>query len=349
MYWLLLPFSLIYGIIIIIRNKLFDWNIIKSHKFNIPIISVGNITVGGTGKTPHIEYLINLLNKNYSITTISRGYGRKTKGFINVQPQHNVLEVGDEPLQIKQKFKNINVIVDEKRVHAINKIIPFNTKNNIILLDDAYQHRFVKAGLNILLMDYKKLITNDFLIPTGRLREPSYESKRADLIIVTKCPNTLTKEQKIKIGKSINIKPHQQLFFSKFEYGNLTPIFNEKESINIQSLTKTNVLVITGIANPKQLYNKLKSENIIFEKIEFSDHHNFTKSDIDNITNKFNNIENDNKIIICTEKDAVRLVSHKDVLTINKLPIYSLPINVNFIESSSTFDNKIIHYIKSNI
>jgi tetraacyldisaccharide 4'-kinase len=344
MYWILLPFALIYGLIIVIRNKLFDKGFIKSHKFNIPIINVGNITVGGTGKTPHIEYLIDILKDKYSLATISRGYGRKTKGYINVQTNANALNVGDEPLQIKQKFNTVKVIVDEKRVNAINKI---NKDVDIILLDDAYQHRHVTPGLNILLINYNRLITNDFMLPAGRLREPAYEKKRADIIIISKCPDNITPIQKDIIKNKINPSKYQKLLFSGFKYKNPISIFNPDVHKNINELKNLSVLVVTGIANPQPLYSMLEENNINITKLRFNDHHNFSDSDIHKIIKTYNAIPNDDKIIICTEKDTVRLLSYKNVDDIKQLPIYHIPVTVDFFEDNLIFNDLISNYINN--
>lgn len=350
MYWYLTPLSLLYGLIVVIRNKFFDWGWIESKKFSIPVISVGNISVGGTGKTPHIEYLINLLIKNHSITTISRGYGRKTKGFVEVEPKSIARDVGDEPLQIKCKFNNTTVIVDEKRVHAIDKLINDNRVSDVILLDDAYQHRHVKPGLNILLIDYNRPITKDFMMPVGRLREPAYNSDRADVVIVTKCPSDMSIMDIGIMQKELNLFPYQRLFFSTFKYNNLNPVFgNQIDYKSIEDLKDISVLVVTGIANPKPLYNKLEQINAKLTKLTFSDHHEFTKSDLNKVVNNYEVIKDKNKVIVCTEKDAVRLKTSNVPDSLVKLPIYSLPIEVTFLNSEELDFNEVINnYINSN-
>lgn len=348
MHWYLYPFSLIYGAVVQFRNKFFDWGWIESKKFNIPVISVGNITVGGTGKTPHIEYLLNVIDDKYSAAIISRGYKRKTKGYIEVKTQSNVSEVGDEPLQIKRKFKNSIVIVDEKRVHAIEKITIENTNIDVVLLDDAYQHRYVKPGLNILLVDYNRPITKDFIFPVGRLREPAFNRNRADVVIVTKCPDDMSPIDIRIMQNELNLFPYQSLFFSSLRYNNLKAVFSKKNSYNkIEDLKGVSVLVVTGIANPKPLHDKLKNVGANIFKLSFSDHHEFSQSDLNRISNSFKSIEDKNKVIVCTEKDAVRLKTAGVKKSITNLPFYSLPIEVVILNcEESEFKEIIMNYIR---
>jgi len=332
MHWYLFPFSFLYYILVQSRNKFFDWEWIKSKKFQIPIISIGNISVGGTGKTPHIEYLISILNDKYTIGTISRGYKRKTHGYNEVTSKSTANEVGDEPLQIKQKFKNTLVIVDEKRVHAVEKLITDKKIPQVILLDDAYQHRYITPGLNILLTDYTKPISKDYMLPVGRLREPAQNSHRADIVIVTKCPEFLNPIDFRIMGKELNLFPYQNLFFTTFKYNNLKPVFgNQSKYKNISELSGVETLIVTGIANPDPIYRKLVYEGAILTKVAFPDHHEFKLSDIQKIIAAYNS--NKNKVIICTEKDAVRFKSGEFKKELSKLPLYSLPIEVSFLNN----------------
>ncbi len=333
MHWILLPFSIIYGIVVFIRNKLFDTGWIKSKSFDIPVINIGNISVGGTGKTPHTEYLISILNK-YKVAVVSRGYKRKTKGFVEASTNSKVTDVGDEPLQIKQKFSNITVVVDEKRVHAVENLLNKQNKPDVILLDDAYQHRYIKPGLNILLVDYNRPIFKDFILPVGRLREPAHNSKRADIIIFTKCPDSLTPIDFNLLKKEMHIFPYQKVFFTTFKYGNIIPIFNEDlKIISTENLSGKDILVVSGIANPKPLYKKLLETDASITMLQFSDHHEFTKNDIKKIITGFNQIKSDNKILLCTEKDAVRFKTNNISNELIELPFYYLPIEVTFLNN----------------
>ncbi len=350
MHWYLLPFSFLYGTIVTIRNIFFDWGWIKSTKFDLPVISIGNITVGGTGKTPHIEYLLSLLN-NYTTCTISRGYKRKTKGFLEVSTQSKVSDVGDEPLQIKQKFNNTTVIVDEKRVHAINKVISRDKPPAVILLDDAYQHRHVTPGLNILLIDYNKPITKDYMLPVGRLRESAKNKHRANIVIVTKCPGNMTPINFRIMQKELNLFPYQKLFYTTFKYNHLVPIFKGQNSNlkSINDLKNIETLVLTGIANPKPLYQKLEDVGAQITKLAFPDHHEFKPADTNKIINSYLAINQKQKIIVCTEKDAVRLKADTIPHKLHKLPIYFLPIEVMFLNNGSLEFKKVINdYIISN-
>ncbi len=306
----LYPFALIYGTIIWFRNKLFDWGILKETKFDIPIISIGNLSMGGTGKTPHIEYFISNYKTEFSIAVISRGYGRKTKGFRYVNSDDNAENVGDEPLQIKQKFKNILVAVGENRVGAIRKVLEENPHINLILLDDAFQHRYVKPSINILLTEYANPFWKDFVVPAGRLREFACGWKRADVIIITKCPEAID----LKISENLKSKP---VYFSKIVYQN--PVL-------IKGKLFKKIILITGIANPTLLLGYLKKDNYeLIHHFNFSDHHNFSDSDLSIILSKADS-ESDS-LILTTEKDWMRL---KLFLENKNLNLAYIPIGVEF-------------------
>lgn len=329
---LLLPFSFIYRIIVGIRNTFFDLKILKSHSFPIPIINIGNITVGGTGKTPHTEYLLGILNEKHKLAVLSRGYKRKTKNFIEVEPHSPVKEVGDEPLQIKQKYPNISVVVDRKRVNGVEQLLKKKQKPDVIILDDAFQHRHIKAGLNILLIDYNKPIHKDCMLPAGRLREPIHNKSRANVIIVSKCPKDLKAIDLRIMRKELKLFPYQTLFFSLLEYKNLMPLSGLNEQKQISYYRNYTAILFTAIANPKPLYKKIEEEGIGIEKMPFSDHHYFKESDLTKLKERFDKINSDKKLIICTEKDAVKLKElAKKIPTIDKLPIYYLPIEVVFL------------------
>jgi len=335
MKYLLLPFALTYGLVATIRNKLFDWGILKSKSYSKPVITVGNLTVGGTGKTPHIEYLVRLLQPSHNVTVVSRGYGRKTHGYIEVQTESQATNVGDEPLQIKHKFPKTRVVVDEKRTHAIDKLLDSNDPPDVFLLDDAFQHRKVKAGLQIVLIDYNRPVFNDCMMPAGRLREPKRNINRADLIVVTKCPDTLSEKEKAAFIGKLKIKSQKPVFFTKIKYGNLTPIGN---TINIDNLENTKVSVVTGIAQPQRIYQYLKDKKAVLETIEFPDHHFFTISDMATIRKKFR--KSDSQIIVTTEKDAMRLESFTKELT--EIPIFYIPIEIVFTDGRQEEFNKIV-------
>lgn len=349
--FLLYPFAAIYGLIVSLRNFLYDYKIFKSTEFEIPVISIGNITVGGTGKTPHTEYLVELLRKQFLVTTISRGYKRKTKGFQEVEVGSLATAIGDEPLQIKTKFSNIQVVVDEKRVHAIEKIQRQAASQlpDIILLDDAYQHRSVSAGINILLIDFNRPIDRDRLLPVGRLRESKWQMKRANVIIYTKCPQEISPITRRILMKDVNLRPYQNLFFTTMVYEPLAPVFPE-EAIPTPRLAsdRVSVLLVTGIANPEHLQKYLSnfSENIT--SLKFPDHHHFNAANIQQIEQKFATIEAANKIIITTEKDSMRL-KDMDLSPSLKANLFYIPLKIKFLHSEGkNFDEKIVTYVREN-
>lgn len=348
---LLLPFSIIYRLIVEIRNKCFDLKILKSHSFAIPIINIGNITVGGTGKTPHTEYLIRILEEKYQLAVLSRGYKRKTKDFIEVNILNQAKDVGDEPLQIKQKHPNISVAVDRKRVNGVEQLINKKQKPDIIILDDAFQHRHIKAGLNILLIDYSKPIHKDYMLPAGRLREPAHNKSRANIVIITKCPNNLKAIDFRIMKKELKLFPYQSLFFSHFEYKNLIPLNgNLNEQQEVSRFRNYTAILFTAIANAQPLYKKIEEEGLDIEKISFPDHHHFTENDLKKLKEKFEKINSAKKIIICTEKDAVKLkeLSNKSDI-ISNLPIYSLPIEVVLLNAQEEkFKQLIFNFLNKN-
>ena len=347
----LLPFAYIYGLIVKTRNKLFDYNILKSRSFDIPVICVGNISVGGTGKTPHTEYLIRLLKDKFTVNVLSRGYKRKSKGFVLAQNGKTGIEdIGDEPFQMWTKFPGITVAVDSDRCNGIEKLTKHNNGKNVIILDDAFQHRYVKAGMNILLIDYNRPIHNDAMLPAGRLRESEDGKKRADIIIVTKCPKDMHKEEKQYFIKAISPTAYQEIFFTVMEYGNLYNIFTPDSEIKAESLDNNySILLITGIASPKAIIDMLSEYCKDIKTITYSDHHNFSKDDIQNITNRFSEIKNEKKLIITTEKDAARLKSDINLDNEIKKYIYALPIEVRFLDNAETvFNHKITEYVRKN-
>ena len=327
--YLLFPFAILYDTITFIRNFLYDKGILKSFSFGIPIIAVGNLNVGGTGKTPQIEYLIRLLSSNYKVATLSRGYKRKSKGFVLADSNSNAEILGDEPFQFYKKFPQIKVAVDADRKNGINQLLNQKDTLDIILLDDAFQHRKVKAGFYILLTAYDDLYCNDYLLPTGNLRESKIGSKRADLIIITKCPSTLS-EQKQKEIKA-KIRSDKPVFFSKITYDNT--VYSNDKSIDVNELKDVDKLLLAGIAKPKPFFAYLQSEKDVI--LKYPDHHHFSESEILEIKNKSNN-----KPIITTEKDFVRL---KD--SILKEQLFYLPIKSSFVSDGDDFDKTILDYV----
>ncbi len=330
---ILFPFAILYGFITSIRNFLFDKGVLKSYSFDIPIIAVGNLSVGGTGKTPQIEYLIRLLSPKYKVATLSRGYKRQSKGFVLADSTSNVENLGDEPFQFFSKFKNIQVAVDTDRKNGIEQLLSQQEKPDVLLLDDAFQHRKVKAGFYILLTSYGDLYSDDFMLPTGNLRESRSGAKRAHVIIVTKCPPSLSIDEKEKIKKFLrNDKgDNQKLYFSYIDYDDF--IYSDGESIKVSEIKNVDKLLLAGIAKPNPFFAYLQNESD--EKLVFSDHHHFTEIDINEIKYK-----SQNKIIITTEKDFVRLKG-----SIAKEKLFYLPIRSSFISESENFDKTIINYV----
>lgn len=327
----LFPFAILYGFITSIRNFLFDKGILKSTSFNIPVIAVGNLSVGGTGKTPQIEYLIRLLSDKYKVAALSRGYKRKSEGFVLADSTSNAEILGDEPFQFYQKFPNIQVAVDANRTNGITQLLYQNEKPEIILLDDAYQHRKVKAGFYILLTAFDDLYIDDFMLPTGNLRESRSGASRANIVIVTKCPNNLSNEEQDRIQRKLKLRIHQELYFTFIDYEDV--IYGKNEKIDVTEIKSQSKLLLAGIAKPKPFFDYLKNEND--ECLAFPDHHHFSDADLDLILNKSHG-----RKIITTEKDYVRL---KDSKLVSQL--YYLPIKSTFINQSQNFDTAVLQYV----
>ncbi|MDR1517016.1 MAG: tetraacyldisaccharide 4'-kinase [Dysgonamonadaceae bacterium] len=349
----LLPLSWLYGIGVGFRNKLFEWGIRKSKRYPLPVICVGNITVGGTGKTPHIEYLVELLSVKYRVAVLSRGYMRKSKEMKFVETTSLVEEVGDEPLQIKQKYPDTLVVVDKNRNNAIEKILAMNekTRPEVILLDDGFQHRSVSPSLSIVLMDYNRPIYEDELLPAGNLREPAENVHRASMVIVTKTNRQMQPIDFRIIANELDLFAYQPLFFTSFEYGDLEPVFPALglEKIPLDNLLKKKVLLVAGIASPLPLVEKLEKKTYNLHTLFFPDHHHFLESDIENIRRQINAIENDDKIIVTTEKDAVRLRDSEWVDDKLKQRLYYIPIKINFVHKSEkiSFNKKIYNHVRN--
>ncbi|MGM0635668.1 MAG: tetraacyldisaccharide 4'-kinase [Bacteroidota bacterium] len=325
---ILFPFSVLYRLILVLRNYLYDISVLSSKQYPFPVICVGNLSLGGTGKSPTIEYLIRLLKKDFSIATLSRGYKRKTTGFMEVKTSHFAHEVGDEPLQFKTNFPDIKVAVDEVRTNGIEQLRKLY-QPEVILLDDAYQHRKVTPGFSILLTAYDSLYVSDFVLPTGNLREPISGAKRANIILVTKCPSTITAQECKKIERKLKPKPHQKVFFSTIEYDE--KIHSTTEVLLLKELQNFNL--VTGIANPDPLLNHLNQLGKNYQHHRFADHHNFTKTEIETLQKE--------DLIVTTEKDFMRLQPH-----FSSQQLYYLPIRFRIIEGESKFNKMVMDFCK---
>lgn len=338
----LYPLSLIYSFVLYIRHRLFDINLLRSKSFDIPIICVGNLSFGGTGKTPHTEYLIRLLSKSMKVAVLSRGYGRSTKGFVLAHEGVTHEEIGDEPLQYFTKFPDIIVAVDENRVEGVRRLMDMDIKPDVILLDDAFQHRRIKPGYNILLTDYHNLYSKDHLTPVGNLRDIKSEARRANVIIVTKCPVVIDPYTKRNIIESLKPKPYQKVLFSHISFDDLEPL---NETAKAKDLAQCrSIFMFCGIANPYPLEDYLKRKTNTLSTIIFNDHHSFTKENINAILEGFNNVIGKNKIAVTTEKDAMRLTNSLNLF--ENIPLFSIPIKVRFHEDDGDIFNKeIIDYV----
>ncbi|MEN8124096.1 MAG: tetraacyldisaccharide 4'-kinase [Bacteroidota bacterium] len=337
---ILYPFSILFGEITDMRNKAYDKNILTSSTFDLPVIAVGNLSTGGTGKTPQVEYLIRLLNDTYKIAVLSRGYKRKSEGFQIADKDSNAQQIGDEPLQYFRKFEDIIVAVDTDRVNGINELQNLDIPPDIILLDDAFQHRKVNAGLNILLTTHEKLYIDDIVLPAGDLREKKSGAARADIIIVTKCNKQLSEEEQFKTSQKLNPELNQTVFFSKIVYED--SVKSKSDEIKIDELFNFDVLLVTGIAKTQPLIDFLNNKKIRFKHLKYPDHHNFTINEIGKIENEFLKISNKKKIILTTEKDFVRTFEEVN----NK--VYYLPIITKFISNENDFNKLIINYVQQN-
>ena len=339
---LLFPFALLYGLVVIIRNKFYDWGVFKSQVFDLPVICVGNLVVGGSGKTPVTEYLVNLLG-GYKIAILSRGYGRETKGFILADQNATALSIGDEPLQYYKKFPKITVAVCEDRVKGIKQL---KATHDLVILDDAFQHRNVKPGFNILLFEYGKLLKRQFLLPAGNLREPFKGYQRAQAVLVTKVPGKLQPQDKLRVEQQFSAawKPA----FSVLKYGDLQPVF-AGEILPLSAISKlTNLFLLTGIANPEPLITQLKNYSSKIVHFDYPDHHQFSEAEINKLVKSFQQEKTKEKIIITTEKDSQRLnaVGIKELLL--DLPLFFLPIKIDILEEDKLiFEKNIIDYVSS--
>ena len=350
----LLGLSWFYGLGVGFRNLLFEMGILKSRSFDVPVISVGNITVGGTGKTPHVEYLIRLLKNKVHVAVLSRGYKRKSKGFVLSDKNTPMRMIGDEPYQIKQKFPDITVAVDKKRTRGITKLTEEGDgkKIGVVLLDDAFQHRYVKPGINILLVDYHRLVIYDRLLPAGRLREPVKAKDRADIVIVTKCPKDLKPMEFRVITKAMKLYPYQQLYFSTHDYDAPKAVYPDLAGVDklsgLDAISSKNILLLTGIASPEQLMHDLQELKLQITPMTFGDHHNFKRKDIEAINETFAQMQ-ESKMILTTEKDATRLTVAEGLSDEVKKNLYMLPMRIVIMQDQEEeFNNKILGYVHKN-
>ena len=341
--------SLIYGGLTTIRNCFFDWGILKQHSFDLPVISIGNLAVGGTGKTPHTEFLIRLLSEKFRTAVLSRGYRRKTTNFVLADTNSTAQSIGDEPFQIFSKFQNVTVAVDEKRVRGIQNLLKIHPDVQVIILDDGFQHRPIKPGLSILLTDYTNLYADDYMLPYGTLREYKTNSKRTDMVVVTKCPEEIQPDECKSIAAKLALKSHQQLFFSTFEYRQIYPVFPEVIRKPVAEITsETAVLLVTGIVKPQPILDWLKKKTQKVKTRFYPDHHDFDKKDISEIEKDFIDIQGD-KLILTTEKDAARLKSNPDLTEKIMKSLYALPLEVKILNNEQDiFIQKIQDYVRKN-
>lgn len=328
---LLLPFSLIYALITSFRNWLYTKGIYKRTSFELPVIVVGNLSVGGTGKTPMVEYLINLLQSKYALATLSRGYKRQSEGFVLAHKNTTMLEIGDEPFQYHSKFKNIKVAVDSKRVNGVEQILKQAPLTQVVVLDDAFQHLAIQGGLYILLTTYSQPYYNDLVLPSGNLRETTKGAKRADIVIVSKCPKDLSIDKQNAIRKKLKLTPGQLSFFTYIEFSKIAN--NKTSSISLEEFKKFDFIMVAGIAKPQSFFDHVKKQDTLC--MVFKDHHNFTPKDIEQILHNAKD-----KKIITTEKDYMRL---QNLIPCEQL--YYLPIQTSFISQGQEFDKTILHYV----
>lgn len=348
---LLLPFSFLYGLIIFFRNKFYDAGVFRSTSFDMPVISVGNITVGGTGKSPHVEYLIRLLQDDYRVATLSRGYKRKTKGFLLAGKDMSHHQIGDEPMQFYSKYPNIKVAVDESRVHGVQTLMKEDKSLEVVLLDDAFQHRAIIPGLNVLLIRYSDVGEAQFMLPSGLLREWRRGRDRADVIIVTKSPDVFSPIEARRITDIIAPKPYQKVFYSYIKYQEIVPfnvsakLLKEQEDFNLK---ESKVLLVSGIANTSSLKTYLAQQCRELICSEFDDHHHFTIAELLRIIKEYEGIFGSKKLIITTEKDSMRLRDERLFPILKDCPVFYVPIEVMIHHDEESFDSLVKDYVRRN-
>ena len=341
---LLLPIALLYHIVLSIRHKLYDWHILKSKRFEKPVICVGNLNLGGTGKTPHTEYLIRLLKNDYRVATLSRGYGRHTKGFKLAGTSSTYNDLGDEPLLYFKKYPGIQVAVDEDRVDGVTHLL-WEQGVNVVLLDDAFQHRSISAGLNILLTEYQRLYMDDYLFPAGTLRDVRSAAKRADIIVISKAPKDLSKQEKQQITNKLNISVNQKVYFSYLEHAALQPLNEVAKAFSPEEAD--GAFAFCGIGNPKPFVEELKKRYHAVDFLPFGDHHDYKEKDMKAVLDWFEKLDGEKKIIVTTEKDAARLTNSPYLCQFERTPLYDLPVTVRFHEEEK-FNEEILKYVREN-
>jgi tetraacyldisaccharide 4'-kinase len=340
--YITLPLALLYGLIVFLRNKLYDWKLSESLKFSIPIINVGNLSVGGTGKTPHTEYLIEMLQYTYQAATLSRGYKRFTRGFVLADANSNARDIGDEPMQYFAKYPNISVCVCEDRILAVPQLMQRKPYTQVLLLDDAFQHRSIAPSLNILITDYSRLYSKDYILPFGHLREFRSGAARADIIIVSKCPLDFNNKQSLEVQKELVPLPHQQVYFTCLKYGDIyEPLTQTK-----QQLSGCNVLIVAGIANPEPMQQYVQSSAKMVHCLTYKDHYYFTTDDVADIIETYKNMPEGNTILLTTEKDYTRLILHQNLFTAAKIALHVLPVRIQFLlDGATNFEQQILQHL----
>lgn len=347
----LYPLSWIYGLGVDLRNWLFHIGVLKSKSYPVPVICVGNITAGGTGKTPHIEYLVELLKDRYSIAVLSRGYKRKTKGFVLADDRVSAADIGDEPFQIKNKYPDVTVAVDENRCEGIERLLAMgHNRPDVILLDDAYQHLYVKAGLNILLVNNNRIITEDALLPAGLLREPVAGRLRAHVVVLTKCPADMSPIDYRIRSRQMNLFPYQQLFFSTFRYKDMYCLSDKDKKMSIYGIKAgDSVLLLSGVADNSQLAKVFGKTKANVKTLFYPDHHGYAREDLSRIEKEFNQLPSGNRYVVTTEKDTSKLVIFKDWVSRFGGNVYVLPVQVEFLlNNKEKFDKYILDYVGEN-
>jgi len=348
----LAPLSYLYGLGVKLRNKLFDWGILPQEQFPVPIICIGNLAVGGTGKTPHTEYIIRLLKKNYKIAVLSRGYKRKTTGYILATAQHSSDDIGDEPFQIFQKFPDILLAVDADRRRAIRNLLalPEEKRPEVILLDDGFQHRYVKPSFSIVLTDYNRLYYYDKLLPMGLLREPADGIRRTDIVIVTKCDKNIKPIEYRIIEDDMRLLAHQDLLFTRVVYKDLKPVFPDVAVPRVlrDIRREDEVLIVTAIANPTPFEEEIQRYSKKVTSINYPDHHTFVKKDFKRLSEIFDEMRSKEKLIVVTEKDAAKMLNNPYFPEEWKKSLYTLPISITFHgKREKLFDELLIKHIET--
>jgi len=348
--WLLLPLAWLYEAVLLLRNALYDRGILRSHDYTAyPIVCVGNLTVGGTGKTPHTEYLVQSIGKRWKTAVVSRGYRRKTSGMVHATLEMNADDIGDEPWQMFHKFPNMEMVVSANRHEAIQHLLeaPETERVQAVVLDDAYQHRKVKAGLNILLTDYNRLMCDDVMLPAGRLREPFSGRKRAQVVIVTKCRGEISDQERQSIRRRLKLTERQMLCFTRQKYQAVKKLFQECDDGRTLSGVKE-LLLITGIATPQSLQRDLIDKGYKVKMLPFPDHHRFTSSDLERINRTYAEMKQENSLVLTTEKDAARLMQCSGLSEAVRCALHVLPLEVEFIEGEQMFNQYIRNYVEKN-